>query len=419
MDDENFNTDTDIVSATPASQFSKSVSNSSGQPPKKRSRLYLLSPDDKNPIWYQEAIRQFNILLQDAQGPLSKQKVSTIFRDALDTTNMIVSEKVVEVEQTNLTEDMQEIRRVLDETKQTAEALHSYVTNTTVPKTNLDIPRSYAAAVKASPPSPPNSFELTIMMGRQGRDTKEGFAKTKIDLKQILHNSNPRLRVDSCRQSRTGNIVLTLPSIEDKEKAKEALKSDSLPAPYTLKDSEDRKIALKVAGIYGQDQNELKSELYEMNSELFEAIDSSDMLMFVNEYTSKSTGRKFRMGKLILPVNCARKIITKGKLYSSLSCHRVEIWKPAPQRCPNCLSYDRHNVENCKKICCSHCAGHGHNISACPQKDNPAVIACAPCKANNLPDFHHSITSHECPTWIKSAQNSLSEVNRVLYGNHD
>ncbi|CAG0880223.1 unnamed protein product [Cyprideis torosa] len=221
---------------------SKRAGDTSSQRSSKRKR-YLLSPEQGKPSWYVECRRQFESLLQDHKSALTKTSVAAIFCQALEAAEETLEPFIVE-EDDVVSSTLQRIEQKVNN----LEISHLHQS-----QARAQNPASYANRLKATPGN--ITFELTMMIGKGTRDDDATFNETKGSLKQILRNAVPDLKILQVRQSRRGNVVLTFPTVEDKNKAKVAMKEHQDTKMTEIRDQEEQKIALKIGGTPGVEKD--------------------------------------------------------------------------------------------------------------------------------------------------------------------
>ena len=98
---------------------------------------------------------------------------------------------------------------------------------------------------------------------------------------------------------------------------------------------------MRIGNLASADTDSLREELWSLNSDVLN-IPKEDAMFFVNTYKGKYG--QYHIGKLIVPVAVARRLISRGRLYSGLESHKVELWIPSPRLCRNCQEYSRHKL---------------------------------------------------------------------------
>ena len=217
-------------------------------------------------------------------------------------------------------------------------------------------PSSYANAAERSahlpqgpplPPRPPPAqtrYLLTLSLKKDPNDRATPsrlYEHVKTDVTKTLRPRENNIRVDM-RKSRIGNAVLEFPTSREKSQAKKILHEFPINGTKLL-DEDDRQISILVHDIPTDncDTVGLKDELISLNPDLKNTRED-DIKIDV-------WGKSFKRVRLQAPRKIIKTILQRGQLYTEMTRHKVELQKPAPFRCENCLQYHGTSKYHCKK----------------------------------------------------------------------
>ena len=288
-------------------------------------------------------------------------------------------------------------------------------TNNTLTNTNTF--KSVTNPLQTTNIFPTNPWDDTEQVSKLRQQTHVVIKKspssqqvTESDLSALV--STHGIRVDKTRQNKSGDIVVKLPTLNDREIFNSKL-SEKFPNAQ-ISNSIDLLPTISIANMeYSYTPEELTENLLKYHPEIKSYVENGDTLKVLNIRKQNKNNSLFQANVRVS--NSIRKFIecNGNRVYMGLSSYRV---------------YDHFHVKRCNG-----CQQLGHYIAQCTSQTNTCAICsenhdtnscshvstcnfvptCCNCKTSggNV-DFKHKASSLDCPHY-KSAQERLR--NSILY----
>ena len=355
------------------------------------------SDTENKPDWFKAATEEWSSMLTDcSSGKLTKTKANEFFKAALEAALNAAQE------QDPIMSELSEIKELLRNHQHKPSFAEITAHTCAIPNHGLN-------AHRPPPPKP----ELTIVLGTGKRGTMAEFKSSKEKIGQIIAPIKNNIRIEHIRESRTGNVVITFATNDDKQKAKQILNKESMK----IKDPEDRKVPLIVHGVSKQDEVKLKATLLQLNPNIICGEQRNEVeLKWIERKKRNVAGlvTTYHVLKLLAPKNIAIRCINQGRLYLEYESHRVDIWRLSPRRCTNCNGFSCTEGECKNPTVCGNCS-EAHTTSACQNRSKK----CALCVSASNSDHNHTVFSKDCPTWKKECDRLNDDLRSFIGMSHN
>ena len=225
------------------------------------------------------------------------------------------------------------------------------------------------------------------------------------NLQAILKN----VPVNSCRESRSGGMVVKFPCEDARREASALIESSMVSADITV--SEPKKMLPKMTLLdipISVPDDEIISGIVDKNAKIRQLTEDGHTLSLV--FTREKEGRKMAVLKLSPEV---RSVVVgnDNRLFLGLSSCRVydRFWA---NQCRHCQKFS-HSTERCPtkntSPVCRFCAG-GHLSASCPDKSN---LKCSNCSSQGkaLSACQHSASSRDCPVLITERKRIMENTD--------
>ena len=224
-------------------------------------------------------------------------------------------------------------------------------------------------------------------------------------LKAEFNKHFNRMKINHCKRTRYGNILIELTSEEDvatviKEWKPSYFANGNTPGQGTEAFRMNRNIPKRHAGVIRRVVKELE------DTEIEKAL--------TEEGFSEVRARRFK--KLGDPLTTVMLTFSSEKDFNSAISNgvyigrmhfRVDQYIPRkrPMQCAGCNKFG-HPVKWCRnRQNCAYCSSTDHVHNECPHKETKDQYVCSNCNGN------HSSWSHTCPSYIKE-MTLISQVNQ-------
>ena len=255
------------------------------------------------------------------------------------------------------------------------------------------------------------SNQILIVKPKDGQSaSKEALSKTSKDIETALKS----IPVSSCRETKTGALVVKLPTETAKAEASSAITSTLLTdSIYQLSEPKKMLPKMTVTGLSpSMNDNQIIPSILEKNDNIKSLVEAGNTFNLLFTKTSNST--KYAVIKMSPELRSS--IIQQGNLiYAGLTRCRAydRFWVT---RCYHCQRFG-HVTDKCPRKndtpTCVYCAG-SHKSKDCNNKDSPKCINC--CSSKREADVDPTSVAHfasntDCPAMSSEKKKLIENTN--------
>ena len=283
---------------------------------------------------------------------------------------------------------------------------------------NTNVPRSVNNPVQGmSTPANSNPWDDPERVSRLRKQTcivikKDSTSQqvTESDLSAIVASNG--IHVDKTVQNKSGDLVIKLPTINDRDKLNNML-TEKFPDAQ-ISNSIDLLPTISIANMeHAQTPDGLIEDILKHHPQIKSYVDNGDTLKVLNIRKQTKNNALFQANVRVS--NRIRKFIecNGNRVYMGLRSYRVYDHFHV-KRCNGCQQLG-HYIAQCtaQHKTCANCS-ENHETDSCPTVNTPNFEpTCCNCKkSNDTTDFKHKASSLSCP-YYKAAQDRLQKS--ILY----
>ncbi len=245
---------------------------------------------------------------------------------------------------------------------------------------------------------------------------KSGVAADTNEAVKRVENALRSVPVDSCTMTKSGTLVVKLPTSKDKAEARRVMDTcfDSA-SDFTVIEPKKLLPKMTIVGIPASVKDEdIISVICEKSSDIGNLKNSGHQLSLI--FTKAKGETKFAVLKMSPEI---RKSILdqNGYVYVGLSrCKAYDRYWVT--QCYHCLKFG-HLATDCSRRAsppvCGFCAGE-HESRTCTDKSSPCCTNCS-ALADVSHSVHHFASSMECPIMISQRKKVMDNTAQISTGN--